>query len=147
MYSSSRYTNLPGRRTFERMGRGWRKGCILHFGHGWVEREMRNEHSAELDGGAQGARGKQGPRTSCGMRAGFRRSSLDPEEQVALLQSKRPKSGSLPPKAPQRPHFFYLLIIYPETLFMTPPCACSHVVFCLLNKIQCLKPGLSHHRP
>ena len=131
--------------------RGWEEGgdkvasyTLVTVG---VEREMRNEHSAELDGGAQGARGKQGPRTSCGVRAGFRRSSLDPEEQVALLQSKRPKSGSLPPKAPQRPHFFYLLIIYPETLFTTPPCVCSHVVFCLLNKIQCLKPGLSHHRP
>lgn len=56
--------------------RGWEEGgekvasyTLVMVG---VEREMRNEHSAELDGGAQGARGKQGPRTSCGVRAGFR---------------------------------------------------------------------------
>ena len=92
-------------------------------------------------GGSKGIR----PHVVCGVGS---------EDLPWIPRSRWPCSrASAPSRAPclqkplKWPHFFYLLIIYPETLFTTPPCACSHVVLCLLNKIQCLKPGLSHHHP
>lgn len=90
--------------------RGWEEGgeeiasyILVKVG---VERKMQNEHSAGIDGGTQGARGKQGPWALCGVWGGIRRSSPDPEEQVALLQSMCPKSGSLPPKTSQMTPLF-----------------------------------------